>query len=373
MRKGFAVFSPLVGTIVVILAMLIVASILQSEKVNIAGTLHSYRSAQMADIATEVQGRVVEDIRETIITEIEQPQVMAIKVIDCPSDALLDEGILDYSDDEIAQNDPAHVCWAKTVHEVNATAYNRLVGVALLRSSIENTIRRIISKYELTKINYLDPPLERITGDIELVECSTFDECDDGRIRVNLDFSALSDTPIAEVTSATKTLRVFLPAVKKEYTTNEPYGLYATMTADLFQDFQLLNESWHYAGSEKDHDPRYLKTDGSEWYHYNYAVQNRTTGTESPNEYATEWNPGFLARTRSLDFGKGETLRDYILDTLKGQVGPYLIAGDEDKPYTSPAQVMRLDNAEEELEDLALFDSGVFTSPEDTAFTAYAA
>ncbi|MFC2174419.1 hypothetical protein ACFLQ2_00930 [archaeon] len=368
-KRGFAVFTPMVGLLVILITMLIVSSIIANERIAVQGSVKSYRSSELVNLASEAQTTVVEQVRTAITSRLEKfyegtgEPVMKIKVLDCPPPDIADninfdepecdDGTNTYPcvcDDEGTPCFAEETCWGQTFNEVNLTAGNELIGKGLVKSSIEHTLAAIANKYDLARIEPSDVELDEAITGIEFLDCEIdYDpfrpdesgDCGDGRIRVTVDFSELEGKPIAEVISEGKRLQVFMPPEQREYTTNEPFMQYAKLTADLFNQFQLLNESWHGAGGEESHNPNYKETDGSEWYHYNYAEHDRYYGTPGKNTFASDWAPGFAVEQSNLGavdpydyFDDGETLTDYIQELLtparKRVKGADVITGEED-------------------------------------------
>lgn len=327
-RRGFSVFTPMVGTIIILITMLIVSSIIQSERVAVQGSVKSYRSSELVGIAAEAQSRVVEEVRSAITSRLEDfsgdEPVMSVVVNDCPEKTV--EG--PFYPDPMCNGEPCpcddagtdctkeETCWANTFNQVNLTATNELTSKALLESSIQHTLAGIVGKYELIKVEAYDVEFGNIVKSIGFLDCGA-DSCGDGRLEVQIDFAPVAGQPIAEVSSEGKRLQVFMPAEQRTYTTREPYMQYAKLTADLFNGFQLLNESWQRAGNDNSHDPAYARTDGTEWYHYNYAMQERYFGGVGRNDFASGWAPGFSAdNDAATAFDNSESLGDYITSDL---------------------------------------------------------
>ncbi|MCD6522481.1 MAG: hypothetical protein J7K68_01925, partial [Candidatus Diapherotrites archaeon] len=389
-KKGFAVFTPMVGTLVIIITILIVSSIIQSERVNMAGTIKSYKSTEMANLAQEVQSRVIEGIRESIVSELAKPDVMAVTVKHCPPKAI-DETIFE---EPTCNGKPCicgtdlcvkgQTCEADIFYQTNATATNFIRISAFLETSVKAAVEKITDKYSLVKIKYLNPPLDKVSTTFSFIDCSPSDDqnpfksCPDGRLNIKVDFTALEGVPVAEISSQTKRMNVYLPAVKKEYTSTEPYGMYALAFARIFSNFQLLNNSWHGAGwspNGYDNSNAWLKTNGSEWFHYNYAVHLRNPGSTPPDPnsplaqgepFSSMWNPGFQWDDNNevvQYFINGYTLTDYILYKLH----EYAPVGQtpEGKEY-GYRTALRWDYVRTNFEYLLYFSSGFFTQETDT-------
>ncbi|MCK4327699.1 MAG: hypothetical protein KAW41_04450 [Candidatus Diapherotrites archaeon] len=330
-KRGFAVFTPMVGTLVILITMLIVTSIITSERIAVQGSVKAYRSSELVNIAGEAQSRVIEEVRSSITSRLEDysirgEPVMSIVVNDCPSGELAAD--LNFPDPECGEGDCVcgvtasgveyctsgeQTCWANTFHQVNLTAANELTAKALLESSIQHTIQGIVSKYSLVNVTAKPVEFGGIVKDIKFKDCM-WDDCKDGRIEVTIDFTPLAEEPIAEIASEGKRLEVFMPAEERVYTTHEPFMKYAVLTSDLFNNFQLLNESWHNAGGGDSHDPDYEGTNGSEWYHYNYAIHERYYGSVGQNTAGSGWAPGFEVDNAVAEdyFEAGGTLSDYM-------------------------------------------------------------
>ena len=70
-RRGFSVFTPMVGTLVILITMLIVTSIITSERIAVQGSVKAYRSSELVNIAGEAQSRVIEEVRSSITSRLE--------------------------------------------------------------------------------------------------------------------------------------------------------------------------------------------------------------------------------------------------------------------------------------------------------------
>lgn len=347
-RRGFSVFTPMVGTLVIMITMLIVSSIILSERVAVQGSVKSYRSSELVNIAAEAQSRVIEEVRSAITSRLEDysiqdEPVMSVVVNDCPNSEIAGDlgfpkpecdGRDCYCDDASTDDcDAAQTCWANTFYEVHLTAANELTSKALLESSIEHTIAGIVGKYDLVNVTAHEVPFADIVKDIKFLNCKAEPdynsaECMDGRLQVTIDFSPLEDKPIAEVASKGKRLQVYMPGEERIYTTNEPFMQYAKLTADLFNRFQLLDNEWHSAGGTTKHDEipgdadeDYSRTDGTEWYHYRYAAHERYRGQRGTNTLGSDWTTGFdvdnaAVISSTVSFDKGGDLRQYIMQDL---------------------------------------------------------
>ena len=330
MRRGFSVFTPMVGTLVILITMLIVSSIITSERVAVQGSVKSYRSSELANIAANVQSVIISGTRDAINTNLENPTGdhpgLAITVNDCPAAFVSDkfyrgprEGLV--CDDSGGDCGSADICWGNAIDQVNIIARGELVDKSLIESSVSNRIASVVGKYSLVNVSAKDVQFKDIIKGISFKTCSVGEgmglgNCPDGRLVVDVDYTPLADTPLAEITSRGKRLQVFMPAEEREYTTRDPFMQYAALTATIFQNFQLLNNSWHNAGGTEDHnDPYYDTTNGSEWYLYNYAEQERYKD-KNQNSIATDWAPGFTAEDPDGYFADGKDLGDYIADRI---------------------------------------------------------
>ncbi len=313
-RKGFAVFTPMVGTLVILITMLIVSSIILSERVAVQGSVKAYRSSELVNIATDAQSRVIEETRAVITSNLEEVDatgnpIMRITVYDCPDSDIANafyptptcnaENEDEYNcicDENEHECSKKQTCWGKSFREVTVTAEGKLTGAALLDSTISRTIAGVVDKYQLTSVTAKDVEFRDVVESIKFMDCDP-DTCKDGRLEITINYDVMADTPIAEVATQGKRLNVFMPGGIRVYPTTEPYLKYAKLTSDLFNDFQLLNNTWHGAAGktyDKD-DLDYTKTNGSEWYHYTYALHDRYGGTsEGQQEYSSAWKTGFF-------------------------------------------------------------------------------
>ena len=398
MRKGFSIFTPMIGTLVIMITMLIVSSIISSERISVQGTVQSYQSGELVNLANQIQSTIVEQVRSSITEQLQGSietddgtliPKMGIQVNFCPSRSLLadaeaGENFNDYSnyfastvpqckwpngvegpcfcdeDSECTAREDA--CGAYAMHQAFLRAQVTLKGQDLLDSSINKTIRGIIRKGDIFDIRAYSSDFSGIVKKIGYLDCtvgSTLSSCTDGRMEITIDYETISHKPVAEVSAEGKRLQVYMPPEVRVYTTAEPYMQYSLLTAELFNDFQLLDNEWHGAGGVTDHlDDNYAITDGSEWYHYTYALQDRFSGGRDMVRYSNEYHDLFKAGgvgtagfspiiyTYFMDDIDNPTrtehsLRTWIEDTLPGSFGR---AMSPEEPEAVPRQALRYDS-----------------------------
>jgi len=374
MRRGFSVFTPMVGTLVILITMLIVSSIILSERIAVQGSVKSYRSSELVNIASEAQSRVIEEVRASITSRLEDysiqgEPVMAIVVneTNCPNKEVADELFnpperlcgIDSNGNPDYSCTGGDSCFANSFWEVNATASNELTSKALLESSIQHTIAGIVGKYSLINITAKDVEFTDIVKGISFKGRCDSEVCDDGRLEIVVDFASMADEPIAEIASEGKRLQVFLPAEERTYTTRDPYMQYAKLTSDLFSQLDLMDNTWHGAGGTAEHDANYESTDGSEWFHYKYALQERYYGSPGKNTMGSAWAPGFYATEDDIVddyFADGKSVSDYMTDLLADDTSDWSIIegwteySDTDMAERQQVQNLRFDSVFEDSE-----------------------
>jgi hypothetical protein len=354
----------MVGMIVIMITLLIVSSIILSERVNVQGTVSEYRSAQIAGIATEVQTRLIEQVRTAILSSVEEDlPTTGIRVLDCPNPGLADEYYPDPGIDikGIGPADESEYCAANSYDQLQRTMTN-VLGKRLLESSVQAVIERITDKYSLIHARPLPVDFDLIKSDVEFIDCG-YDRCDDGRLRATVDFTGLAETPVAEVldTAGSKSLKVFLPPEKREYTTREPYGKYALLFSKLFSGFTILDSDWHMAGNTAhgtDPVTDLSRTSGGEWFHYAYAYSVRNVSSRAGQPLATQWVSGFNVSTR---LAQNEDTGVDLFVTLSPN-GPEAL---EDPPYPAsefPRDKLKISSlSSARLSDLEDFTAGFYT------------
>ncbi len=359
--KGFSVFTPMVGTLVLMITFLIVASMLESEKWNFMGLFETYQTIQVTGVSHEAQDRMVAVVRDTILTDLEQR--FSVYVDQCMSPELTDKKYRFSKWYNI--QDKFGKCEEKVLNNTRNQAIARLTGVGLSTSYVKALLERITSKYELVKVqsnlcmdckctdersgqclkkecivyrnvdgkntkmreilekrnniwkleecedekgNKKDKSLcgspcvdpTSTIESVEIIDCDV-DDCKDGRLNVSLDFTRVKSMPIATIKanqSQYTEMNIYLPEHKENFITNDPIAFYALETAKLFENFTLLDKTWHYAGGY-DHDEY---GNGSEWYHYSYAVQARIPGSESdPDATNASMSFWFSVKDKPID------------------------------------------------------------------------
>ena len=389
--KGFSVFTPMVGTLVLLITFLIVASMLESEKWNFQGLLETYQTVQVTGVSHEAQDRMVAVVRDSILSDIEKG--FTISIDQCMSPDVTTSGSFGNWQ---AMNDTFGNCKKKTLNAVESQAMARVSGIGLSTSYVDALLKRITSKYALVKVypnlcmdcncekkDYSGNCIDRscyvyrevngekvklkqelkfnqnngewevdeckekgrnggynsdvnpsvcgqpcvdptsTVSDLKIVNCnapssysssiedsSIEDNCEDGRLNVTLDFTKVKGMPIANIKanqSQYTEMQIYLPEHTENFVTSDPLAYYALRTAQLFEDFTLLDKTWHHAGG-LDHGEY---GNGSEWYHYKYAVHTRVPGGSvsdgslgGTNESRSFW---FSVNDKPVDLSKEPT------------------------------------------------------------------
>ncbi len=401
-RKGFSVFTPMVGTLVILITFLIVASMLESEKWNFQGLTETYQTIQLTGISQEAQDRFVSTIRDTILTELETN--MKVEIDQCRNDSVVDEFFP--SDDRKNET-----CEIKALNSVKNQSYITVSGFGLSSSYLEALISSITDKYSLAKVNtnlcagcqvndgkktclvwvtgkngmpvsitevfdrhgnylgcqgknrrvnpgeMLDQgtcplnPCVDPTSTIKstsLLSCdldpseldwdSIKQNCEDGRISVTADFTEIADSPIGTIKSNASQyteLKIYLPNETKSFITNDPLGFYALVLAKVFQNFTILDPTWHHVGGTDDHSTvgeeyGYMDNgygNGSQWYHYKYAVQVRVPKNDKGYKGKDGWAGSIGNATQTMlasyndgpvDFSVDDPYRNPLVDLADG-------------------------------------------------------
>ncbi len=404
-RKGFSVFTPLVGTLVILITFLIVAWMLESEKWNFNGLAETYQTIQMTGINQEAQDRFIATIRDTFLGRLEKN--VYIEVDQCRNDTIakrFGQG----------RNSRWQPCEAKAWNETLNQARVKVVGLGLSSDYLTAMIENILDKYSLIRINTnlcsgcevsndgnektctvwkTDPdgnvfsiterferrgngwefngcenneencpavgcidPTDAVK-DVEMKDCGEPHSCKnlncltncDGRINIISDFTNVSNSPAAKIRANTTTyseLDVYLPNETRTFTSNDPLGYYALVTSWLFQRFTILDKTWHYVGDTNHHTFQGSPYgDGLHWYHYKYAVQARIPGF--PVETLKIQNPpnwhlfGNVSQTLLARIGSGNQMKPVDLMNTS-QDNPFL--GLIDSHHYSGFDSLRLDN-----------------------------
>jgi exosortase/archaeosortase family protein len=302
-KRGFSVFTPMVGLIVITIAILIASSIIHSEKVSMAGTFQSYETLELSSMQEEAQNRIQEKLRAGILGDVtEYMGKSGITTWQCimrPDDkALRSDAVgvpLNERDKEYCQN--------KIRSETSNFMLQQLVSGLALEQEMSDLLTQLPGKRSLMTVTFNNVGFEKTISGVGYADCDPelsdkLSDCTDGRMKVSVDYSKLEGQPVAEITTADARLQVFLDPSVREYFTQDPYGVYAWEVADLFSDFEILDHTWNNVGglaTEKKlsgiSDDGYGKQDkgcsgdacygdGSEWYHYTYALQQRSSAED---------------------------------------------------------------------------------------------
>ncbi len=147
-RKGFSVFTPMVGTIIILITFLIVASMLESEKWNFQGITESYQTIEMSGIGQEVQDRFMATIRDTILSNLENNVFIVIS--QCRNDQVLDAFRAEYQTTN--GGEPYTTCEEKAVNLTQNQAFITVQNLGLSSSYLQAMIKSITNKYSLIRL-----------------------------------------------------------------------------------------------------------------------------------------------------------------------------------------------------------------------------
>ncbi|MCD6414628.1 MAG: hypothetical protein J7L23_03290 [Candidatus Diapherotrites archaeon] len=311
MHRGFSVFTPMVGVIVITITILLVAAILQDERVVTAGTLQTYQNIRIANIMRDVQGRVSESIRISMFENWVEQTTAEIKTDNCFNDSLAnnyDSGLKE--------------CKASLLNETK-NDIKTIMKDALKGSVISDTIDRMSYDYKDAKITGISiSDINNVVGETKFVDCESPEDCNDGRIKVTINFSKLEGKPVATIETNTSTINVYMPPGESTFITDDPVGIYAIKIGEFFGNFTLMDKTWHGAGNsitrtigpsdrcdyngedtpygaiplDKNNECRGYGN-GSQWYHYKYVFQRREpqnlTEDGGSGYVTTGWKSGF--------------------------------------------------------------------------------
>ncbi|RLJ02726.1 MAG: hypothetical protein DRP08_04370 [Candidatus Aenigmatarchaeota archaeon] len=334
-KKGFSVFSPMVGVIVITIAIHIASSIINSEKVSMAGTFQSYQTLERTVLQESAKNRIQEKLRAGILKDVTDR--MHIYLGEQQQCILTEDGPVDPDATDV-DNEDEYYCENMLKTETSNYILGQLASGLSYSKEIEDIISSLPGKKSLYKIEFnqalheADPDDEDAKGfhstikGVEYVDCES-GSLNDCRMKINVDYRELSGVPIAEVITDTARLEIFLEDAVREYLTPAPYGLYAHKIGEHFATFSILDPTWHgaggipagslpkeYAGEKSDSADvtNGYYGDGSQWYHYKYALQQRKPGTAG----LTEWTQYPDTSDYSLDNVNVGTGNDVVIPSI---------------------------------------------------------
>ena len=138
-RKGFSVFTPMVGTIIILITFLVVAWMLESEKWNFQGITESYQTIEMSGISQEAQNRFIATIRDTILGDLETKVFVGIP--QCRNDNVLNNFWSEYHTGVIKAEPLFNTCEAKAVNITTRQSFVTVKNLGLSSSYMEQMIK----------------------------------------------------------------------------------------------------------------------------------------------------------------------------------------------------------------------------------------
>lgn len=295
MKRAFSVFTPMVGTIVITITLLIVASLLQSERFAVTGTLQSYKSIKMANVMKGVQGLIEQEIKVNVYQDaVGQSNV---ETGNCFNDWVVGEY---YS--KLSAPDKYDVKCIDLMKPVTITEVNAKMGDALAQSTIKNAIENFNKIYGKSSSD------EKITLDYSGTKgmfskvLEGVEDAGDGRVLIKLDFTKIQGEKVATIeTSTGGSVDIYMQPVKKEFESTDPLIIYGEELGNLFQDFTILDSTWQNAG-DLGTNPKMHPTskgslgdnhgygNGSQWYHYDYVLHFRKPPAKNNEYITTDWS-----------------------------------------------------------------------------------
>ncbi|MCD4740339.1 hypothetical protein K8R43_04055 [archaeon] len=302
MKRGFSIFTPMVGTILITIALLIVASILQSERFAVAGTLQSYQSIKIANVMREAKSRIEEELRTSVF---EKAMTSRVWINNCYEDGI----VTDYY---------AGTKCERVMTDGALTELETKIADLLTKETMTSVTNRFETAYKSEDITLeFNPELEtggKYEGNLSkiLVKPIEFPPELKGRARITLNFSKLVDKDtgeriaIATLKTETISMKIYLDPTVKVFESPDPINSYSKELGKAFQGFTLMNKDWHEVGdlTMAEYTGSYGKItagvsahgDGSKWYHYAYALQARqpkkNNDGRGPGYITTGWQKG---------------------------------------------------------------------------------
>jgi hypothetical protein len=312
--KGFSVFTPMVGTLIITITILIVASIIQSEKIANLGAFQGYETLRMSNIAREVEGRLKEKIRSTFNDKTER--------LDFHSNLCLKYDLFGEYGWDISKNCSGIVLKNATEGLESGLAITAELGT----TQLQNIQQQYNLKIQETGVN-----LEDVIEEIKFKDCQWIDTCSDGRIEVRVNYTEAANNPLARIYANETSMDVYLEPGVKTFTSNDPFGVYALRIGKLFQNFTLMDRNWHGAGNASgsvkpwDRLPEQgaIKDasnqvsghgDGSQWYHYEYVIQYRKPVHTGSLNYLTTGTSNFASKNFAYSKNKEPVVLSEIVE-----------------------------------------------------------
>jgi hypothetical protein len=254
MRKGFSIFSPMVGTIVILIAMFVMTSIIVNEQSELAGVIQNYKDTEVTEVARLVQSRLTDKTRQSLTNDLEAS--LNIPLYIWCSRENLDGG---------KGRDDRTKCIEYSRHQFENQMKATVSGAKMIKDAVDDIILAIPQDSRI-KIEPTAPDVEVAVTELSFVGSS-------GKNRYLVDskseWGLVQDVPIARIRTeeGDQLMLVYMRSGSDEYKMKEPMGLYLEAIVMAFGPPEILDDDMHGKGGRM--------REGENWYEYKYAYHVR--------------------------------------------------------------------------------------------------